>query len=63
MIKMFKNKFHKDHPMFGMACAIGAFFMFAIMQVFAKLLSETHHVIEIAFYRNLIATLPFLLIS
>lgn len=32
------------------------------MMVFAKILSETHHVIEIAFYRNLIATLPFLFI-
>lgn len=43
-----------------MSCAIGAFFMFALMQVFAKLLSETHHVIEIAFYRNLVGTIPFL---
>ncbi len=53
---------HKDHPLFGMACAIGAFFMFAIMQTFAKILSETHHVAEIAFYRNAIAALPFLFI-
>ncbi len=52
---------HKDHPLLGMSCAIGAFFMFAVMQVFAKLLSETHHVAEIAFYRNLIGTLPFLI--
>ncbi len=37
-----------------------AFFMLAVMNVFAKLLSEHHHVIEIAFFRNLIATLPFL---
>lgn len=34
--------------------------MLAIMNVFAKILSDTHSVIEIAFYRNLIATLPFL---
>ena len=34
--------------------------MLAVMNVFAKLLSETHSVIEIGFYRNLIATLPFL---
>ena len=40
---------------------MGAFFMLAVMNVFAKLLSETHHVIEIAFYRNLIATIPFLI--
>jgi drug/metabolite transporter (DMT)-like permease len=45
-----------------MAAALAAFFMLAIMNVFAKILSETHHVIEIAFYRNLIATLPFLFI-
>ncbi|NQZ14792.1 MAG: DMT family transporter [Alphaproteobacteria bacterium] len=43
-----------------MSAGLAAFFMLAVMNVFAKLLSETHHVIEIAFYRNLIATLPFL---
>ena len=51
---------HKDNPVLGMAAAIAAFFMFAVMVVFAKLLSETHHVIEIAFYRNLIGIFPFL---
>ena len=44
----------------GMAAALGAFFMFTVMNVFAKLLSAQHSVIEIAFYRNLIASLPFL---
>ena len=39
---------------------MGAFFMFTLMNVFAKLLSANHSVIEIAFYRNLIACLPFL---
>lgn len=43
-----------------MLAALGAFFMFTVMNVFAKLLSATHSVIEIAFYRNLIACLPFL---
>jgi len=43
-----------------MAAAMGAFFMFSVMVVFAKLLSENHSVIEIAFYRNLIASVPFL---
>ena len=38
---------------------MGAFFMFTLMNVFAKLLSANHSVIEIAFYRNLIACLPF----
>ncbi len=55
-------KEHRDHPVLGMVTALGAFFMLAVMNVFAKILSETHHVIEIAFYRNLIATLPFLFI-
>lgn len=51
---------HKEHVVRGMAAALGAFFMFTVMNVFAKLLSSTHSVIEIAFYRNLIASLPFL---
>lgn len=45
-----------------MIAALGAFFMLSVMNVFAKILSEHHHVIEIAFYRNLIATLPFLIL-
>jgi drug/metabolite transporter (DMT)-like permease len=51
---------HKDHPLLGMSAAVAAFFCFSVMNVFAKTLAETHHVIEIAFYRNLIALLPFL---
>jgi len=43
-----------------MLAALGAFFMFTLMNVFAKLLSANHSVIEIAFYRNLIACMPFL---
>jgi len=43
-----------------MGAGIAAYFMLAVMNVFAKLLSENHHVIEIAFYRNLIAVMPFL---
>jgi drug/metabolite transporter (DMT)-like permease len=43
-----------------MLAALGAFFMFTLMNVFAKLLSANHSVVEIAFYRNLIASLPFL---
>ena len=45
----------------GMSAAMGAFFMFTVMNMFAKLLSVNHSVIEIAFYRNLIACLPFLI--
>jgi drug/metabolite transporter (DMT)-like permease len=44
----------------GMLAAIAAFFMFTVMNVFAKLLSVRHSVFEIAFYRNLIACMPFL---
>lgn len=44
-----------------MSAAMGAFFMFTVMNVFAKLLSVNHSVIEIAFYRNLIASVPFLI--
>jgi drug/metabolite transporter (DMT)-like permease len=51
---------HQDHVVLGMAAGLGAFFMFTVMNVFAKMLSENHSVIEIAFYRNLIAALPFL---
>lgn len=44
-----------------MAAAISAFFMFSVMLVCAKLLSERHSAIEIAFYRNLIGCVPFLI--
>lgn len=44
-----------------MWAAAGAFFMFTLMNVFAKFLSTNHSVIEIAFYRNLIACMPFLI--
>jgi drug/metabolite transporter (DMT)-like permease len=50
----------KDSPVLGMVAAIGAFGMLSTMSLFAKLLSETHHVIEIAFWRNLLAVIPFL---
>jgi drug/metabolite transporter (DMT)-like permease len=43
-----------------MLAALAAFFMFTVMNVFAKLLSVRHSVFEIAFYRNLIACMPFL---
>lgn len=51
---------HQDHPALGMAAGAGAFFMLAVMNVFAKILSESHSVLEIAFYRNAVALLPFL---
>jgi drug/metabolite transporter (DMT)-like permease len=51
---------HREHVVLGMAAAMGAFFMFTVMNMFAKMLSANHSVIEIAFYRNLIASAPFL---
>ena len=51
---------HREHVVLGMSAALGAFLMFTVMNVFAKLLSANHSVIEIAFYRNLIASVPFL---
>jgi drug/metabolite transporter (DMT)-like permease len=49
----------QDRPVYGMAAALAAFFMLSAMSLFAKLLSETHHVIEIAFWRNLLGLIPF----
>jgi drug/metabolite transporter (DMT)-like permease len=53
---------HRENVVLGMAAGVGAHFMFSIMVMLAKLLSENHSVIEIAFYRNLIGSLPFLFI-
>ncbi len=50
---------HRDRIALGMAAAVASFFMLNTMNVFAKLLSPTHSVIEVAFYRNAIAALPF----
>ena len=50
-----------EHVARGMWAAAGAFLMFTIMNVFAKHLSANHSVIEIAFYRNLVACAPFLI--
>jgi drug/metabolite transporter (DMT)-like permease len=53
---------HKEHVVLGMSAAVGAFLMFTVMNMFAKMLSVNHSVIEIAFYRNLVACLPFLIL-
>ena len=39
----------REHVIRGMTAAVGAFFMFTVMNTFAKLLSVNHSVIEIAF--------------
>ncbi len=51
----------KDNFPVAIACCLAAHFMFAIMGTCAKFLAETHHVAEIAFYRNLIVFIPFFL--
>ena len=53
---------HREHVALGMAAGMGAYFMFSIMVLFAKLLSVNHSVVEIAFYRNLIGSVPFLFV-
>lgn len=50
---------HKDHTFKGIAYGIAAFFLFAVMSAAAKLLTDTHSIFEIAFYRSLIAVTPF----
>lgn len=52
---------HSDKFLLAVCCCVFSHLMFAIMSATAKGLSETHHVAEIAFYRNLIAVLPFFL--
>ena len=44
----------------GIGLALMAFFLFSLMSAAAKFLSDTHHVAEIAFYRNAIFLLPLL---
>lgn len=51
---------HKDNIVLGMVAALGAYFMFSVMVLLAKILSANHSVIEIAFYRNFIGSLLFL---
>lgn len=50
----------RDRIVPGMVAAAAAMLMFTIMNAFAKHLSTTHSVIEVAFYRNVFACLPFL---
>ena len=50
---------HKDQIFKGIGFGLAAFFLFAAMSAAAKLLTDTHSVFEIAFYRSLIAAVPF----
>lgn len=49
-----------DNLVLGMLAGAGAIFMFTLMNAFAKHLSGNHSIIEIVFFRNLIAMIPFL---
>lgn len=51
----------KDRISIAITCCLAAHFMFAIMGTCAKYLAETHHVAEIAFYRNIIIFIPLFL--
>lgn len=60
MAEAIPHKNDSEHIGRGIGAAVGAIFMFTLMNVFAKYLSSNHSVIEIAFYRNLVACVPFL---
>lgn len=49
----------RDSPILGMAIAAVAFFFLSLMSLFGKLLSDSYNIAEIAFWRNLIAVMPF----
>lgn len=51
----------KDRIYLAIAYCIAAHFLFAVMGICAKYLAATHHIAEIAFYRNLIVFMPFFL--
>lgn len=51
---------HIDRFALGMAASVGSMFMLNTMNMFAKLLSDKHQPVEVAFYRNAIAVMPFL---
>ncbi len=51
---------HTDIPLKGIAYAATAYGLLAVMNMLAKVLAENHHIVEIAFYRNLVSVIPFL---
>lgn len=54
-----KRASHKDRIAPGMAASAGSVLALTTMSMFAKLLSAHHSVLEVAFYRNVIAAAPF----
>ena len=53
---------HQDNIALGILAAIAAFFLFAVMLMLAKILGARHSPVELAFYRNLVAIVPFLIL-
>ena len=45
---------HEDSVFKGIISGVLAFFLLAVMSMFVRLLGPDHHVMEIAFYRNLV---------
>lgn len=50
---------HKDDVLKGILYVCASYFCFTMMQALAKLLTDRHDVIEIAFWRNVVAIVPF----
>lgn len=51
---------HIDIPLRAIGLALISYFLLTLMNMIAKLLVEDHHIIEIAFYRNVVSVLPLL---
>lgn len=58
---LIEKKIPKDIPLLGIGFACLAFMMFSAMGMFNKLVAGHHHVIEVSFYRNIVAFTPYLL--
>lgn len=61
MAETTQQKDESEHLVRGMWAGAGAIFMFMLMNMIAKHLSANHSVLEIVFFRNLIACVPFLI--
>lgn len=52
---------HQDKILHGVVYALAAFFLLTVMSACVKLLGDRHHAVELTFYRNVIAIIPFTL--
>ena len=55
------NHVLSDNPMRAMGYAAVTFFLFAVMGALTKIMTETHHVAEIIFWRNALTLVPLAL--